>query len=149
MFRTHVSLLWFQALPEDVDDLDGLIDVLKKQRLAAIKDGHLENAVHAMDFARFAPKRVYAHMARRGFHGELCSFFFAFTGEFLGGVDHFLGAQIRDGFHVAPVPPSPGSCMAVSLRGGQLSTTHAYQTGVFSEYELEIFHEQFNSDLQV
>ena len=148
MFRTHVSLVWFQVLPEQVQDLDVLIAVLKEQRLAAIKTGKVENAIAAMDFARFAPKRLYAKMARRDFGGELCSFFFAFTGDFLAGVDHFLGAEIRDGFHVAPVPPSPGSCVAVSLRGGRLGATHVYQRGVFSARELEIFREQLQSDLR-
>jgi len=148
MFRTHVSLVWFQVLPDQVDDFDVLIAALKEQRLAAIKSGQIENAVAAMDFARFAPKRLYAKMARRDFSGELCSFFFAFTGDFLAGVDHFLGAEIRDGFHVAPVPPSPGSCLAISLRGGRLGATHAYQRGVFSARELEIFREHLQSDLQ-
>jgi len=148
MFRTHVSLVWFQVLPDEVEDLDALIGALKQQRLAAIKAGQVENAVAAMDFARFAPSRLYAHMSRRTFRGELCSFFFAFTGDFLPGLDHFLGAEIRDGFHVAPVPPSPGSCVAVSVRGGQLAATHAYQTGVFSARELEIFRAQLESDLQ-
>jgi hypothetical protein len=148
MFRSHVSLIWFQALPGEVEDLDQLIASLKRQRLAAIKAGHVENAIAAMDFARFAPKRLYAQMSRRSFRGELCSFFFAFTGDFLAGVDHFLGAEIRDGFHVAPVPPSPGSCVAMSLWGGQLGATHVYQRGVFSARELEIFHEQLQSDLR-
>ena len=148
MFRTHVSLVWFQVLPDDLDAFDRLIGVLKQQRLAAIKAGRVETAVHAMDFARFAPKRLYAHMSRSSFRGELCSFFFAFTGDFLAGVDHFFGAEIRDGFHVAPVPPSPGSCLALSLRGGRLSATHTYQTGVFSARELEVFGEQLHSDLQ-
>jgi len=112
------------------------------------KQGQVENAIAAMDFARFAPKRLYAKMSRRDFGGELCSFFFAFTGDFLAGVDHFLGAEIRDGLHVAPVPPSPGSCVAVSLRGGRLGATHAYQRGVFSGSELVIFRDQLQSDLR-
>lgn len=149
IFRTHASLVWFQVMPDEVDDLDGLIAVLKKQRLEAIKTGQLENAVAAMDFARFAPKRLYAHMARRDFAGELCSFFFAFTGDFMSGVDSFLGAEIRDGFHVAPVPPSPGSCVVISLRGGRLNATHTHQAGVFSPHELEIFREELRSSLQI
>jgi hypothetical protein len=87
-------------------------------------------------------------MARRDFKGELCSFFFAFTGEFLAGVDHFAGAPIRNGFHVAPVPPSPGSCLALSLFGNRLNATHLRQAGVFSLRELEIFRDQLLSDLR-
>ncbi|HXV35798.1 MAG TPA: hypothetical protein VEC18_01540 [Myxococcota bacterium] len=148
MFRTHVSLVWFQALRDQVDDLEALVALLKQQRLAAIKQRRIEDAVCAMDFARFAPRWLYARMARSAFHGELCSFFFAFTGEFLEGVERCFGAEILDGFHVAPVPPSPGSCLALSLRAGRLGVTHTHQRGVFSARELEIFREQLERDLQ-
>lgn len=147
LFRTHVSLLWFQALPEHVADLDGLIDHLKVQRLAAIKDQQIQNGVDAMDFARFAPRRLYSRLARSAHRGELCSFFFAYTGEFLAGLDRFLGAEIQDAFHVAPVPPSPGSCIAISTRGGRLNLTHVYQRGVFSDAERAVFHDTLRADL--
>ncbi|MFP8879644.1 MAG: hypothetical protein AAEJ52_19345 [Myxococcota bacterium] len=147
MFRTHVSLIWFQVQVDQTRDLDELIGHLKQQRLAAIKAGQVENAVHAMEFARFAPKRVYTHMARRDFKGELCSFFFAFTGDFMKDVDSFLGAEIWNGFHVAPVPPSPGSCIAMSLRGDRLNATHVYQASSVSDKEREILREQLLRDL--
>jgi hypothetical protein len=147
IFRTHVSLLWFRVLPEEVDDLGALIATLKAQRLAAIKARRIENGIDAMDFARFAPTRLYASMARRPFSGELCSFFFAYTGEFLAGLDRFLGAGIRNGFHVAPVPPSPGSCVAMSLRNGRLNVTHVRQRGVFSESERALFRDSLRADL--
>jgi hypothetical protein len=147
MFRTHVSMIWFQALPDAVEDLGTLIGVLKEQRLETIKAGLIEGAVDAMDFARFAPTRLYTHMARRDFHGELASFFFAFTGEFLQGTTSFCGAPILDGFHAAPVPPSPGSCLAVHLRGGRLNATHTYQQGALDERELGLFREHLQSDL--
>ena len=146
IFRTHVSLLWFRALPEQVEDLDRLISTLKEQRLAAIKARQIENGIDAMGFARFAPTRLYATMARRAFGGELCSFFFAFTGEFLGGLDRFLGAEIRNAFHVAPVPPSPGSCAAMSLRSGRLNVTHVRQRGVFSPAEQALFRASLRAD---
>jgi hypothetical protein len=149
MFRTHVSLIWFQVLPHEVEDLDALISSLKAQRLAAIKSGQVENGADAMDLARLAPTRLYAYLARRAFAGELCSFFFAFTGEFLGGLDRFLGAEIRNGFHVAPVPPSPGSCLALSLRDGRLNATHAWQRGVFSAAERALLFAQLRADLGV
>jgi hypothetical protein len=147
IFRTHVSLVWFQVLPDQVEDFDGLLTELKQQRLAAIRDGHVEGGAAAMDFARFAPKRLYARMARRHLRGELCSFFFAYTGDFLPGLQHFLGAEIRNGFHVAPVPPSPGSCLALSLRDGRLNLTHVHQRGALSEPELEVFRERLRADL--
>jgi hypothetical protein len=147
IFRTHVSLVWFQALSNEADDLSALVEVLKLQRVAAIKAGHVENAVAAMDFARFAPRRLYTHMARRDFAGELCSFFFAFTGEFMGGVERFFGAQVENGFHVAPVPASPGSCVAISLNGGRLNATHVWQANSLSDRERQIFREQLLTDL--
>jgi hypothetical protein len=147
IFRTHVSLIWFQVLPGEVSDLDALIASLKAQRLAAIKAGQIENGSDAMAFARLAPTRLYAYLARRAFAGELCSFFFAFTGEFLGSQERFLGAEIQNGFHVAPVPPSPGSCVAFSLRGGRLNATHVWQRGVFSDAERALLRERLRADL--
>jgi hypothetical protein len=147
IFRTHVSLVWFQVLPEIVDDFDALIAELKAQRLAAIKAGHIENGIDAMSFARFAPACLYARMARRASPGELCSFFFAYTGEFLAGESSFLGSKIRNAFHVAPVPASPGSCAAMSLRDGRLNVTHVHQRGVFSDEERSLFDASLRSDL--
>jgi hypothetical protein len=147
VFQTHVSLIWFQAFPEQMDDFEGLVADLKAQRVAAIRAGQIENGVHAMDFARLAPRRLYAHMARRTLGGELCSFFFAFTDGFLPGLARFFGAEIRNGFHVPPVPPSPGSCVALSLRDDRLNLTHVHQRGVFSEPELAIFRERLRADL--
>ena len=61
--------------------------------------------------------------------------------------ERFLGAEIRNGFHVAPVPPSPGSCIAMSLRGDRLNATHVYQASSVSDKEREILREQLLRDL--
>ena len=147
MFRTHVSLLWFQVLPEQVEDFDKLLSELKEQRRDAIKRGFVEKGVCALDFARFAPRRLYAHMSRMALRGELCSFFFAYTGEFIDGLERFCGAEIRNGYHVAPVLPSPGSCAAFSHFRGRMNVTHVFQRDVFSEREREVFTAQLRSDL--
>jgi hypothetical protein len=147
LFRTRVSMLWFQVLPEQVGDLDALVEELKRQRRALVKTGAAENGEAAMDFARFAPSRFYAAMARRSFAGELCSFFFAFTGSFLPGLERFLGAPILNGFHAPSVPASPGSAAIMSLREGRLNVTHVQQRGVLDESERQIFQERLFADL--
>ncbi len=147
IFRTHTSLLWFQVLPERALDLAALLEDLKAQRREAIRSGQIENGFFALDFARIAPRRLYAHMARRELRGELCSFFFAYTGEFAEGLTHFLGAQVENGHHVAPVPASPGSCLAISQFCGRLNLNHVFQQGVFSERERELFRSQLRADL--
>ncbi len=77
--------------------------------MAAIQAGQIENGV-ARDGLRALAAAAAPTRTWRGarFGGELCSFFFAFTDEFLPGLDAFLGAPIRNGFHVPSVPPSPG-----------------------------------------
>jgi hypothetical protein len=147
IFRTHVSLLWFQVFPEQARDLDRLIEELKRQRLAAIKGKLVEAGTVAMDFARWAPMRAYAYMARRGLHGELCSFFFAYTGEFAAGLETFLGTRVTNGFHSPSVPASPGSGAIMSIREGRLNLTHVRQAGVFSGAETELFRERMLEDL--
>jgi hypothetical protein len=147
LFGTRISMLWFQALPSDADDFEKLLGVLKEQRLASIKQGYVEAGSAAMDFVRFLPRRLYAAMARRDFHGELCSFFFAYTDEFLPGMTHFLGAPIENAFHAPSVPPSPGSGAIFSLRQGRLNFTHVRQAGVFRAGEAELFARTLRADL--
>ena len=147
IFQTRVSLLWFRVFPDVVKDFDTLLGELKRQRRSAIKDDLVINGAIAMDYARYAPMRVYAHMARRAFRGELCSFFFAYTGEFAAGLEEFLGAKVLNAFHAPAVPPSPGSASAIGLYGGRMNVTHVYQHGVFSSSERERFREQMLADL--
>jgi len=147
LFRTRVSMLWFQVLPEQVRNLDGLVEELKRQRRALVKAGAVENGAAAMDFARFAPSRFYSGMARRNFGGELCSFFFAFTGSFLPNLASFLDAPILNGFHVPSVPASPGSAAILSIREGRLNITHVHQHGVLDDAELALFRDHLVADL--
>lgn len=147
IFRTHVSLIWFQVLPEIVGDFDALVAELKRQRLAAIKARQIENGVDAMDFSRFAPSRLYARMARSAHRGELCTFFFAYTGEFAPLLDRFCGAPVDNAFHVAPVPASPGSCIAISHRAGRLNVSHVHQQDVYTASDLALLRQTLRADL--
>lgn len=149
IFRTRVSMLWFQVQKERVRSMDELIADLKEQRKNLIKSGAVANGMVAMDFARFIPKRFYAKMAHHTFAGELCSFFFAYTDQFLSGLDSFLGTEILNGFHSPSVPASPGSSAVFSIRGSCLNFTHVYQEDVLSKVEREIFQTQLLSDLGV
>lgn len=148
VFRTHVSLLWFQVTPDDTRDLAGLIEVLKAQRLASIKGKLVEAGVAAMDFARYAPSRLYSHMARRNFGGELASFFFAYTAEFAPAAGSLCGAPILDGFHAPSAPASPGSALVYSLRDG-LDIVHVRQHGSVSDDEIALMRGQLLADLGV
>lgn len=148
VFRTHVSLLWFQVTPDETRDLAGLIEVLKAQRLAAIKGKLVEAGVAAMDFARYAPARVYSHMARRTFGGELASFFFAYTADFAAAADSLCGAAILDAFHAPSVPASPGSALVFSLRGGGLDVVHVHQRGSVGDAEIALLRGHLIRDLR-
>lgn len=147
IFRTHVSMLWFQVTPEETDDLGALIERLKAQRLARIKQGFLEQGAAAMDFARWAPAPLYAAMARRTLRGELASFFFAYTGEFLADTSTFCGAEIVNGFHAPGVPASPGSGTILSVRRGRLNAAHVHQDGLLSAGERDAYEARLAADL--
>jgi hypothetical protein len=147
IFRTHVSMIWFQVLPAQLESFDGLVAELKRQRRDAIRGGLIDAGADAIEFARYLPAGLFGRMVRRTFGGELCSFFFAFTGDFAAGVETFLGAPVRNGFHVPAVPPSPGSCAAMSLYGGRLNLTHVYQRGALSEEEVRRFAADMRAEL--
>ncbi|MCA9509089.1 MAG: hypothetical protein KC560_00185 [Myxococcales bacterium] len=146
-FRTRVSMLWFQLLPEQIATLDGAIDALKQQRHALIKSGAVENGMAAMDLARHAPMRAYSALARSAFRGELCSFFFAWTGEFAPGVASLCGAPVRNAFHTPSVPASPGSGAILCSRAGRLNAVHVHQRGVFRDDELALYRAALRADL--
>jgi hypothetical protein len=147
MFRTHITLIWFQATAEEVQDFEGLVEALKQQRRAAIKGGLIEAGVQAMDFVRMIPSRLFTKFARRDYDGELCSFFFAFTDEFAPDASQLCGARIETGSHVPSVPPSPGSSVVMSLRDECLTLTQIRQHGAVSDEEDEIMREQMLADL--
>jgi hypothetical protein len=147
LFRTHVSMLWFHVPAETADDFDALLEALKTQRRESIKAGLVEAGIAAMDYARFAPARLYSYMARRTFGGELCSFFFAYTDHFLPGMTSFLGAPIENAFHAPSVPASPGSGAILSIREGCLNLTHVHQAGVLSDAERALLVARLRGDL--
>ncbi len=147
IFRTRVSLLWFQVPSTCADDLPGLLGELKEQRRRAIRSGQIENGAAAMDFARYAPSRLYGTLARRPLGGELCSFFFAYTGEFCPGLAQFFGAPVEDGFGVPSVPASPGSGLVLALHAGRVGYTHVRQRDAWRPGELDVFREQLAADL--
>ncbi|HVP31516.1 MAG TPA: hypothetical protein VMW35_20400 [Myxococcota bacterium] len=147
IFRTHVAMLWFRALAEETADLDGLVRALRTRRAELLKRHFLEDGLAALDVARIAPRRAYAFGVRRVFGGELASFFFAYTGEFLPRTATFFGAPIEDGFHVPGVPASPGSALVFSLRDGRLGVTHVWQDGVEDADERALLRRALLDDL--
>src|SRR5438045_9713640 len=100
-----------------------------------------------MDLLRWAPTRVHTWLARHGFNGELASFFFAFTHDFVPGLSSFCGAEILNGFHAPSVMPSPGSSTIFSIRTGRLNITHIYQRDAFTDEERLHFRTQLLTDV--
>jgi hypothetical protein len=102
----------------------------------------------AMDLLRWAPARLHTWIARRGLGGEIASFYFAFTGEFLPDMATFCGAEIVNGFHVPSVMPSPGSSVIMSVRDGRLNIAHIYQQDAVTADERALLRARLLEDLQ-
>jgi hypothetical protein len=148
IFQTQISMLWFQVVPDVVDDFGALVQSIKEQRLEIIKGGAIERSAAALDFIRLMPARQYARLARSTFRGEVASFLFAFTDAFLPRCDDFFGAPLVNGFHAPSVTPSPGSSAIMSLRDGCLNVAHVYQRGVLDEDERAVFRARLLADLE-
>ena len=149
MFQTNVALLWFHVARDHVvGDLADLVAELARQRRAGIRDGFLEASTAAMDFMRWAPARLHTWLARTSLGGEIASFYFAFTGEFIAGLTSFCGAEIVNGFHVPSVMPSPGSSIIMSLRDGRLNFAHIYQRDAVRADERRMLQERLLDDLR-
>jgi hypothetical protein len=148
VFQTNVALLWFHVARRHVGDLMGLVAELARQRRTGIRDGYLEASTAAMDLMRWAPARLHTWIARRSLGGEIASFYFAFTGEFLPDLTTFCGAEIVNGFHVPSVMPSPGSSVIMSVRSGRLNVAHIYQRDALSADERRVLQERLLDDLR-
>jgi len=147
IFRTHVAMLWFRATAGETGDLDALVRTLRAQRTELLKHRFLEDGLAALDVARVAPKRAYAFAVRRILGGELASFFFAYTGDFLPRTRTFFGAPIEDGFHVPGLPASPGSALVFSQREGRLGISHVWQDGTIDAAERALLRRTLLADL--
>jgi len=147
IFRTHVAMLWFRAGVDETGDLDTLVRSLRAQRAELLKRRFLEDGLAALDVARVAPKRAYAFAVRRILGGELASFFFAYTGDFLPRTRSFFGGPIEDGFHVPGLPASPGSALVFSLREGRLGISHVWQDGTIADGERALLRRTLLADL--
>jgi hypothetical protein len=148
VFRTNVGLLWFHVARRHVGDLPGLVAELARQRRAGIRAGLLEASTAAMDLLRWAPARLHTWIARRGLGGEIASFYFAFTGEFLAEMTTFCGAEIANGFHAPSVMPSPGSGVIMSVREGRLNIAHIYQQDAVTADERGLLRARLLDELQ-
>lgn len=147
VFRTHVSFLWFQVRANRMDDFEHLVDTLREQRKRMIRESLQQRTAVALDTLRFLPAGLYRRMIRRPFGGEMASFFFSYTGEFLPDRETFMGAALTDGHHVPSVPVSPGSGLIWSLHRGRLNVTHVHQQDLLNPEERTLFRDQLQRDL--
>lgn len=147
IFDTQVSFLWFTASPEVLASLPELIDHLKQQRLDFIRDNFHERTAVALETVKYTPTRFYRRFIRGPFDGELASFFFSYTGDFLPDVDTLFGADVDLGVHAPGVPPSPGSSLIFSLHRERLTMTHVHQRNLLTESEHDLFFDRVRSDL--
>lgn len=147
VFRTHVSFLWFRAAAELIPEFEPLIDHLRRQRKEMIRQGLERLTCVALETLRWMPTVLYRRMIRRSFEGEMASFFFSFTGDFLPDLEEFLGTRITDGYHVPSVPVSPGSGLIWNYHRDCLQATHVHQDGILSDPERARFREQIREDL--
>ncbi len=145
-FRNHVTFLWFSVAPSELHDRQGLIDLLKEQKRSQIRDEFPRKMAISMENNRYIPAEVNRRMMRSQTGGELCSFFFAYTGPLLSDCSELCGGQILDGFPTAGVPPSPGSSFVWSLVHGQLTLTHLYQQGAVRADERELMLDQLREE---
>lgn len=148
LFGTQVSFLWFRATSEDLSSLEGLVDHLKDQRLEMIKHDLHEKTAVALETVKYCPTWIYRRLIRDPFEGEMASFFFSYTGEFLPDVTELFGREVKLGLHTPGVPPSPGSSLIVSLHRGRLTLSHVHQEGLLTAGEKTLFLDRLESDLE-
>ncbi len=147
ILRNCMGWIWFEVPAELVENIDALITELRSQLRDRLEHARLDAGRAALHLARFLPGWVLPRVARRVLGGTLGSFWFAYTDELLPGLDHFLGAEIRDVIQVLSVPPSPGSSIVVAPYAGRLNVTHVWSADVLSDADSELFSTRLEREL--
>ena len=100
-----------------------------------------------IDWMRRLPAPLYRRFLRREASGQLASFYYAHTGEFLPGLREFCGGAIVDGWHVPSVPQPPGTGLFFSEREGRLTASLCWRDGVLSADEQALMLSAMRADL--
>jgi hypothetical protein len=97
-----------QFARSETADVAGLARALWRQMADAVRDGHVEASVAALEFVKYRRLSTMLRELPGTVRGETFSFNCADVGDFPPRLDSFFGRRVMNAYHVPAVMPRPG-----------------------------------------
>lgn len=136
LFFNHVSYLFFQIQAGGTDNLKGLINSVKQQMYEQVKAGFPEDLAEASLLTRIAPLPVLGKLLHLPLKGKMATFIFSYLGKNSRQSSEFMGAEIKNIFHMPRVPAPPGLGFFCNYFNGRLNLVISYLDGLLQEEEV-------------
>jgi len=147
IWQNHLSQLFFSMKPEELGELAEAARLIQKQ-FTDMSRQKLDTAFAVVSrFCRHLPAWLYLRMLRRNSGGNITSFFFSHTGDFMPESKMFCGAGIEHGWHIPTVSQPPGTGVFFGQRAGKITATISWRNGVISDKELKLMRARMRADL--
>lgn len=147
LFQNQVSQMFFSLGLEGTESLAGATQALHQQFERANREGMIPGFLIMVNWMRRLPRPLYQLFLKREASGRITSFYYAHTGAFMPGIERFCGAQIADGWHIPTVFQPPGTGLFFSERGGRLTASLCWRSGVLEDAEVGVMLGQVRADL--
>lgn len=138
LFFNHVSYLFFQAQANGTDNLKGLINSVKQQMYEQVKAGFPADLAEASLLTRIAPLPVLGKLLHLPLKGKMATFIFSYLGKNSQQSSEFMGAKIKNIFHMPRVPVPPGLGFFCNYFNGRLNLVISYLEGLVQNEEINM-----------
>jgi NRPS condensation-like uncharacterized protein len=136
VFFNHVSFFLFRIQASEVDDFSVLLESVKQQMYAQVKEGLPRSLWEASFLSRIVPLPILSRLMRIHLKGEIASFCFSLVGETGHMATRFMGKEVRRSYHMTRVPIPPGLGVFFHQSQGRLNAYLSYAEGLLKEDEV-------------
>ena len=147
VFFNYSSFFFFELRAARAADRAGVVAEVKRQMYVQVQERFPHRLAEGMYPARIFPLGLLGRAFDRYLGAGPSSFSFAYLGKPAVGEGTFLGAPIRDVFHLPLVPAPPGLGIFLNRWGGRLSAAVSFDRGAFSEEEADGLEERLKGEL--
>jgi hypothetical protein len=144
LFSNQVTMILHQFFPEQLATIEKAIAAFKTQQADCLHEDQIDAGVTLGQLFRKLPLAIYMRLVKQALRGEICSLFFGDTGAADRALENFLGARVKDLFHIPAVTFSPGIGVVFNHFRKQLRFTIVHAEGVLTENEAA----EFSSNLR-
>ena len=148
IFRNNVSVMFFTARPEELDDVGALTHSLVRQQQDAMKKGLLASFAEMQRWMRLLPPPLYSFFLDSQMKGQNTAFHHSHTGPFAKDLESMAGSAILDGWHVPGLFAPPGTGLFMSQRGGRATLVMSWRECALSDDESETLMAAFQRALR-